>query len=121
MGPDLAVAVAGIGGLLAYFGLERARVASNRRAVPLRICVTGTRGKSSVVRLIAAGLSAGGTRTLAKTTGSRACVILPSGEERPLVRRGTPSILEQRAVLRMARREEARALVVEVMSIRPEN
>ena len=36
--------------------------------IPIRIHVNGTRGKSSVVRLIAAGLRAGGIKTLAKTT-----------------------------------------------------
>ena len=38
--------------------------------IPIRIHVNGTRGKSSVTRLIAAGLRAGGKRTFAKTTGT---------------------------------------------------
>ena len=38
--------------------------------IPLRIHVNGTRGKSSVTRLIAAGLREGGIRTFAKTTGT---------------------------------------------------
>lgn len=38
------------------FTLHRQRVAS----IPIRIHVNGTRGKSSVTRLIAAGLRAGG-------------------------------------------------------------
>ena len=38
--------------------------------IPLRIHVNGTRGKSSVTRLIAAGLREGGMRTFAKTTGT---------------------------------------------------
>ncbi len=121
MSPDLAVVVAALGAALACLGLERARVVSDRNSIRLRIAVTGTRGKSSVVRLIAAGLSAEGWRTLAKTTGSKACVIGPPGDERPLVRRGRPSVLEQKRILRLARRAEAEALVVEVMSIRPEN
>ena len=37
--------------------------------IPIRIHVNGIRGKSSVVRLIAAGLREGGLRTFAKTTG----------------------------------------------------
>ena len=38
--------------------------------IPYRIHVNGTRGKSSVTRLIAAGLREGGIRTCAKTTGT---------------------------------------------------
>ena len=53
--------------------------ASNHRriiaAIPLRIHVNGTRGKSSVTRLIAAGLRAGGLRTFAKTTGTAPRII----------------------------------------------
>ncbi|SVD58206.1 uncharacterized protein METZ01_LOCUS411060, partial [marine metagenome] len=37
--------------------------------IPIRIHVNGSRGKSSVTRLIAAGLRAGGLKALAKTTG----------------------------------------------------
>ncbi|HPG96753.1 MAG TPA: poly-gamma-glutamate synthase PgsB, partial [Rectinema sp.] len=47
------------------------------KAVPIRILVNGTRGKSTVTRLIAAGLAAGGLRVYAKTTGSAARIILP--------------------------------------------
>ena len=38
--------------------------------IPLRIHVNGTRGKSSVTRLVAAGLREGGLKTFAKTTGT---------------------------------------------------
>ena len=37
------------------------------KKIPVRIHVNGTRGKSSVTRLIAAGLRFGGIKTLAKT------------------------------------------------------
>jgi len=39
---------------------------TNRKKIPLTIHVNGTRGKSSVTRLIAAGLREGGKRTIAK-------------------------------------------------------
>ena len=52
------------------------------KAVPIRILVNGTRGKSTVTRLIAAGLAAGGLRVYAKTTGSAARIILPDLRER---------------------------------------
>ena len=38
--------------------------------IPIRIHVNGSRGKSSVTRLIAAGLRSGGLNTIAKVTGS---------------------------------------------------
>ena len=38
--------------------------------IPIRIHINGTRGKSSVTRLIAAGLRSHGIKTFAKTTGS---------------------------------------------------
>jgi len=105
---------------LAALAAERLRVARDRRAVPLRIGVTGTRGKSSVVRLVAAALRGSGRRTLAKTTGSRPRLILPDGTERDFPRFGPPTILEQKRLLRTARAEGAEALVAEIMSVRPE-
>ena len=64
------------------YGIVEYRVhLANLRAVPIRVHVNGTRGKSSVARLIAAGLRAGGVRTVAMTTGSAARYILPDGSE----------------------------------------
>jgi UDP-N-acetylmuramyl tripeptide synthase len=55
------------------YGVVEYRVhLANLRAIPIRVHVNGTRGKSSVARLIAAGLRAGDIRTVAKTTGSAA-------------------------------------------------
>ena len=51
-------------------------------SIPIRIHVNGTRGKSSVTRLIAAGLRAGGKRTFAKTTGTAPRVIDSKGIDR---------------------------------------
>jgi len=56
------------------------------RRIPIRIHVNGTRGKSSVSRLIAAGLRAGGIRTCCKTTGTLPRMILPDGSEYPVFR-----------------------------------
>lgn len=57
---------------------------------------------------------------LAKTTGSRAALILPDGTEREVRRRGLPSVLEQKRIVRTAGRLGARVLVMEMMSIREE-
>jgi poly-gamma-glutamate synthase PgsB/CapB len=93
---------------------------TNLRAIPIRVHVNGTRGKSSVARLIAAGLRAGGIRTVAKTTGSAARYIHADGEEEPVSRPGPPNIREQMGVVRRARKEGAGALVLECMAIRPD-
>ncbi len=91
-----------------------------RRRVPIRIHVNGSRGKSSVARLIAAGLQAGGVATLAKTTGSAARIIFPDGREMPVRRRGAPNIREQLRVFRRAARVKAEAIVLECMAVRPD-
>ena len=44
--------------------------------LPIRIHVNGSRGKSSVTRLIASGLRAGGLKTLAKTTGTAPRILM---------------------------------------------
>jgi poly-gamma-glutamate synthase PgsB/CapB len=79
--------------------------------------VAGTRGKSGVVRLVAAGLREAGFRVLAKTTGSKPALILPDGSEEEIPRAGSPSIREQIRLVRRAADEGVGALVVETMSI----
>ncbi|MCJ7642859.1 MAG: poly-gamma-glutamate synthase PgsB, partial [Candidatus Aminicenantes bacterium] len=76
--------------------------------------------KSSVVRLIAGALREAGMSVLAKTTGSRAALILPDGTEREVRRRGLPSVLEQKRIVRTAARLGTKILVMEMMSIREE-
>jgi len=109
--------------LAAFIGLlvlEKALLARRRGQIPLRVCVTGTRGKSSVTRLIAAALRASGRKVLAKTTGSKPTLILPDGSEREILRSGPATVLEQKEVLALAARLGADALVAEMMSIGPE-
>jgi poly-gamma-glutamate synthase PgsB/CapB len=87
--------------------------------IPIRIHVNGTRGKSSVTRLIAAGLRAGGIRTCAKTTGTLARMILCDGSELPIFRPGRANVIEQKRVVRAANEEAAEALVIECMALQP--
>ncbi len=100
--------------------LETAHHRRMWRRIPVRIHVNGSRGKSSVTRLIAAGLQAGGIRTCAKTTGSAAVFIHADGSETPVERFGPPNIKEQLGVFRRAVREGAEALVLECMAVRPD-
>ncbi|MFO1185809.1 MAG: poly-gamma-glutamate synthase PgsB [Bauldia sp.] len=92
----------------------------NIRAIPVRIHVAGTRGKSTTTRLIAAGLRAAGRRVMAKTTGSEARIILPDGSEEAWPRRGPAAIAEQRQFFARAVRLGVDTVVVECMAIRPE-
>jgi len=84
------------------------------------IHVNGTRGKSTVSRLIDAGLRAGGLKVYCKTTGTDPMVIDVSGEESPLRRRGKANIKEQIRILRTAADSGAQVLVVECMAVLPE-
>ena len=81
--------------------------------------MNGTRGKSSVTRLIAGGLRAGGIRTCAKTTGTEASMILPDGSEYAVYRPASPNIIEQVRIVATAASLDARVLVIECMALQP--
>ena len=89
-------------------------------AIPLRIHVNGTRGKSSVTRLVAAGLREGGLRTFAKTTGTAPRVIDSEGKDRIIHRLRLPSIGEQVRLLSYFASERPQAVVMECMAVQPQ-
>ncbi|WP_258870835.1 MULTISPECIES: poly-gamma-glutamate synthase PgsB [unclassified Wenzhouxiangella] len=89
------------------------------RQLPIRIHVNGTRGKTSVVRLITAGLHAGGKRVCSKTTGSFAAVTGPDGEDYPLHRPNQPNIIEQMRVMRRVVAFRPEVVVMECMALQP--
>jgi len=107
--------------LLVGLVIERLRLDRCHRAIPLRIAVTGTRGKTSVARLLASVLREDGRRVLAKTTGSQAALILPDGSVEEIRRRGQASILEQKALLHRGVDLGVDVVVAEIMSIHAEN
>ena len=88
--------------------------------LPVRIHVNGTRGKSSVTRLIAAGLRAGGKRTFAKTTGTAPRVIDANGVDRIIHRLRRPSIGEQVRLLKYFASEKPDVVVMECMAVQPQ-
>jgi poly-gamma-glutamate synthase PgsB/CapB len=70
--------------------------------------------------MIAAALKEAGFSVLAKTTGSQPVLIFPDGREEEVVRRGLPTILEQKRLVKKAAALGIRAIVTEMMSIQPE-
>ncbi len=114
---ELIVFAACLGALLLYLAVERVRMERALRRVPRRIAVIGTRGKSGVTRLVAAGLRASGARVLAKTTGSKSVLIMPDGSEQDIARPGGASIREQVRLVTLAAEMGADTLVSEMMSI----
>jgi poly-gamma-glutamate synthase PgsB/CapB len=100
-----------------------ARAAAHRHRlarIRVRVQVAGTRGKSTAVRLIAAGFRGGGFRVVAKVTGTEPRLILPDGTEQPIRRWGAPAIREQQSFLAAAHRARAEVIVSEAMAIQPE-
>ena len=108
--------------VLALVGLGFAEHAIHSRrlaAIPIRIHVNGTRGKSSIVRLIAAALRAQGIRVYAKTTGSLPRVIAADGSEIPIHRPGLTNVIEQLRIIGIAAAESSEAIVLECMALQP--
>ncbi len=117
---DATLLLAGATGLLTSLGfLESFRHRWNLRRIPIRIHVNGTRGKSGVTRLIAAGLRAGGIRTCAKATGTLPRMVFSDGAEYPIFRPARANVLEQLRVIAAAAADDAEALVVECMAVQP--
>ena len=88
--------------------------------IPTRIHVNGARGKSSVVRLIAAGLREGGMKTFAKTTGTIPRIINETGDDVELHRLRSASIGEQIKLIRYFGKQNPDALVIECMAVNPQ-
>jgi poly-gamma-glutamate synthase PgsB/CapB len=100
-------------------GYVEARNHKRRLAqIPIRIHVNGTRGKSSVARLIAAGMRPKIT-TSCKTTGTLPRMILPDGTEFPVFRPAKANVIEQLRIVKTAIQWQSEALVLECMALRP--
>ena len=110
---------AGTAAFCLYGWWENRQHQRNLARIPIRIHVNGTRGKSGVARLIAAGLRAGGLRTFAKTTGTLARAIFPDGSEYPIFRPGRTNVIEQVRMVRVAAQQQVDALVIECMALHP--
>jgi poly-gamma-glutamate synthase PgsB/CapB len=107
--------------VLVAWGFERYQYNRQLSRLRLRIYVNGIRGKSTVTRLVAGVLREAGIQTLGKTTGSAAMVILPNGDEVPIQRRSSPTIMELFSVTRKYVNEDSEAIVFETMALMPDN
>ncbi|MBN2621449.1 poly-gamma-glutamate synthase PgsB [candidate division WOR-3 bacterium] len=105
---------------IAIYWLERFQHEKRVRTVPLRIWVNGSRGKSSVTRLIAAGLRVHGQPIIAKTTGTMPRLIIDNDTEEAIVRLGMANIREQVKIFKQAVDLNAQAIVFECMALRPD-
>lgn len=106
---------------LIYLAAES--IVFNRRLkrIPIRITVSGTRGKTSIVRTLASVFRAHGIKVLAKTTGSEAMYILPDGSLEKIRRKGLTTILEQKQLIAKAVNLDVECMITEIMSIHPDN
>jgi poly-gamma-glutamate synthase PgsB/CapB len=100
--------------------IEYARHQKRIYSIPIRIHVNGTRGKSSVTRLIGAGLRAGGVAAITKVTGTFPRLIIEDGTETFIHRKSTANIIEQLAIVKYTARKKAQALVMECMALQPQ-
>ena len=109
------VIAASIMGLVEYFRHQK-RIYS----IPIRVHINGTRGKSSVTRLVGAGLRAGGISTITKVTGTFPRLIIEDGTETAVYRKSDANIIEQLSIVKFAAMRKAQALVMECMALQPQ-
>jgi poly-gamma-glutamate synthase PgsB/CapB len=106
---------------LIYLATESVVFIRRLKRVPIRITVSGTRGKTSIVRTLASVFRAHGIKILAKTTGSEAIYILPDGSLEKISRKGLTTILEQKRLINKAVKLDVKCIITEIMSIHPDN
>ncbi|NTW72991.1 MAG: poly-gamma-glutamate synthase PgsB, partial [Eubacteriaceae bacterium] len=102
--------------------IEKIKHDDNLEKLPVRVNINGTRGKSTVTRLITGIFVEAGIKVVGKTTGTSARVIYWNREEeRPLARGPLgPNIIEQISVAREAVALGGEAFVTECMAVNPD-
>src|SRR5690554_4735356 len=106
--------------LIIFLFVENYYYKKIRSKIKLVIHVNGTRGKSTVTRMIGAGLRNAGYKVFTKTTGTLPMYVDVNGEEKQIRRLGKASIREQLKILRIAAKQQADVLVIECMAVTPE-
>ena len=96
------------------------QVAKAHDAVPTRILVTGSRGKSGTVRLIHEILRRSGQSAYGKVTGTIAVELYPDGSEHETVRLGAASVNEMPEAMMRSASLGASVGVFECMAVSPD-
>ena len=105
---------------IAYILFEHFYYNYLRKKIKKVIHVNGIRGKSTVTRLIDAGLREFDFKVVSKTTGTVPTFIDCNNKERIIKRLGPANIREQLKMIRWAVKEKADYLVIECMAVNPE-
>ena len=105
---------------LGYVLVERFVIEKRRKKLKLVVHVNGIRGKSTVTRLIDAGLRGCGYKVFSKTTGTIPMTIDVGNNAKVINRLGPANIREQKKAMGWAVKQGADALVVECMAVNPE-
>lgn len=103
-----------------YLFFEKRRSECQRETFKYLIHVNGIRGKSTVSRLIDAGVRAGGYKVFTKITGTSPRIINTFNVEREINRKGKANIKEQIKTINWAYRDGAEVLITECMAVKPE-
>ena len=106
-------------GYLCYLCIETIQVRKLRKRLKKVIHINGIRGKSTVSRLVDAGLRSAGYKVFTKTTGTSPRIIDVRNAEHEILRQGKAHIREQIKALRWAVRQHADILIVECMAVKP--
>ncbi|MDO4928413.1 MAG: poly-gamma-glutamate synthase PgsB [Corynebacterium sp.] len=115
-----ALSAAAAVGSMVYFKKNEDKHNERLKSLDVNVHVNGIRGKSTVTRMVGGVFRAAGLNTIAKTTGTYACVIDAAGNEHPIQRFGNPNIQEQYQIIERWVQPEIQALVVECMAVKPE-
>ena len=115
------IIIIGLVVILCIWWIFEYKIHRNRiEQIPVRVHINGSRGKSSVTRLLGGALRKAGFRAVTKTTGTDACFIHPDGTEEPIIRIGPADVKEQKWVVKYAVKLSAEILVTECMGVDPE-
>ncbi len=112
------IAIFLLGLVLIFWYKEKINHCASIKNIKIRVHVNGTRGKSTVTRLLGSILTEAGYRTFVKTTGSDTRLILPDRKEKQIFR-FKASIDEQIKIINLITSFEPDAIVFECMAVRP--
>ena len=102
-----------------YLLIEKKKIAKKLKSFKYVIHVNGIRGKSSVCRMIDAGVRKGNYKVFTKITGTSPRIINTKNSEIEIVRLGKPNIKEQMEAINLAYKEGAEILILECMAVDP--